>query len=116
MGSGLIAMVYRFAKMTFAKPLGKKITLPCLSYSEKGRYGYVTYQDGLTDIPFYYEFGGGDCQLSITIPDKTNWEKETNTPLSRRDEILHFVGKNVIKDKYSFGRRYEIVDNWINIY
>jgi hypothetical protein len=106
MGSGLIAMVYRLAKMTFANPL-KKITSPCLSYSEKGRYGYVTYQDGLTNIPFYYEFGVGD---------KTSWEKETNTPLSRRDEILHFVGENVIKDKYSFGRRYEIVDNWINIY
>jgi hypothetical protein len=89
---------------------------PRLSYAEDGRSGYIYYQDGFTDISFYYEFGGGDCQLCIDIPDKTNWEKETNTPLSRRDEILNFVGKNVINDKYSFGRRYEIGDDWLNIY
>lgn len=89
---------------------------PRLWYAEDGRSGYIYYSDGFKDIPFYYEFGGGDCQLCIDIPDKNNWEKETNTLLSKREEILHFVGKNVIKDKFTGSRSYEIDDNWINIY
>jgi hypothetical protein len=89
---------------------------PRLSYVENGRSGYIYYMEGFTKISFYYEFGGGDCQLCIDIPDEIKWEKETKTPLSKRIEILHFVSKNVVKDKFSIGRRYEIDKHWINIY
>ena len=89
---------------------------PHLTYTEKGRYGYIFYIENETQIPLYYEFGGGDCQLCIGIPDETDWENETHTPLSRRDEILNFVGKTVLREKYTTDRRYEIDDNWINIY
>ncbi len=113
-GSGFIAIARTMINMVFGKSSGK--TSPQLTYSENGRCGYIYYQERFKEIPFYYEFGGGDCQLCISIPAIEKWEKETNTPLSRRDEILNFIGKTVIKDKYSFGRRYEIADNWINIY
>ncbi len=110
----MINMVKRKEQNAFVTTINPDA--PRLTYSENGRSGYIYYKAGRIQIPFYYEFGGDDCQLCIDIPTETNWENETKTPLSMRDNILHFVGKTVLRDKYAFGRRYEIGDNWINIY
>ena len=114
---GFIEIAHTFSNLV-KKMFGTTMptSSPHLTYTDKGRYGYIFYNEGSIQIPFYYEFGGGDCQLCIDIPHENNWEKETKTPLSRRDEILHFVGKMVLRDKYSVGRRYEIDKNGINIY
>ena len=119
--SGFIGIARAMIKMVKGKEQNDFVTkanphAPRLSYLENGRSGYIFYHENDIKISFYYEFGGGDCQLCIDIPNETNWETETKTPLSKRDTILHFVGKIVIRDKYPFGRRYEMGENWINIY
>jgi hypothetical protein len=38
-------------------------------------------------------------------------------PLARRDEVLNFIGHQVVKDQTTGGRDYfKIEENWLNIY
>ena len=113
---GYIAIANALGKMLKRKT-GTTTTQPTdgsryLTYAESGREGYIRYHEEDIQMVFYYELGGGNCQLSIRIPDETEWPPL----LSSRDEILHFVGKTVVHDKYNSSRRYEIEGNWINIY
>jgi hypothetical protein len=113
---GYIAIANAFGKMLKRKT-GTTTTQPTdgslyLTYAESGREGYIRYHEEGIQMVFYYELGGGNCQLSIRIPDETEWP----ILLSSKDEILHFVGKTVVHDKYNSSRRYEIEGNWINIY
>lgn len=83
-------------------------------YSQSGRGGTITYQDGETDIPLDWEFGGGNCVVIIFVPTEAQWEKATGLPLSERLPVLEFVAQQVIRDQAP-SCRYEISDPWIEI-
>lgn len=86
-------------------------------YSSDGRSGYVHYQSAEADFALYYEFGGGDCVAGIDVPKPEDWEDHTGLPLARREEILHFIGRQVVKDQTTMGRGYyRIEGNFLNIY
>ena len=86
-------------------------------YSNDGRSGHVHYKSPETAFALYYEFGGGNCVACISIPSPENWEKETNLPLARREEVLNFIGQQVVKDQTTSGTGYfKIEGEWLNIY
>ncbi|MEY3240689.1 MAG: hypothetical protein RIR11_2127 [Bacteroidota bacterium] len=88
-----------------------------IRYSSNGRSGHVHYQSAETEFALYYEFGGGDCVVCIDIPSPQNWEKITKIPLARRDEILSFIGQQVVQDQTTNGRgSFKIEGDWLNIY
>lgn len=88
-----------------------------IRYSGKGRSGYVHYQSSESRFSMYYEFGGGDCIVWIDVPSTDKWEKVTGLPLSRRDEVLNAIGKQVVIDQVSSGNGYfRIEGNAINVY
>ena len=86
-----------------------------LSYTSEGRAGHVIYTDSISVITLEYEFGGGNCIAIIFIPAANNWEKETNRPLSEREDILQFISSQATHDQVSNGY-YEIKENFIEIY
>jgi hypothetical protein len=88
-----------------------------VSYTSEGRSGRVIFSRGLQSFAMYFEFGGGDVLASISIPSVKAWEKETGYSLHQRDAILNFIGQCVVKDQTTKGTgRFEIEDEWINIY
>lgn len=88
-----------------------------VSYSSDGRSGHVHFQSAEAAFSMYYEFSGGDCVVSINIPSVENWKKHTKLPLARREEVLDFIGQQVVKDQTTGGRGYfKIEGNWLNIY
>ena len=90
---------------------------PKVRYSSNGRSGYVHYQSPESSFEMYYEFGGGNCVAGINVPSPQNWEKETALPLSRREEVLNFIGEQVVKDQTTGGTGYfKIEGDWLNIY
>ena len=96
---------------------GKAPRTPQIRYSSDGRSGHVHYQSAETTFALYYEFGGGDCVVCIDIPDPQNWEKVTQIPLERRDEVLGFIGQQVVRDQTTGGHgSFKIEGNWLNIY
>lgn len=90
---------------------------PYITYTNQGRSGYVNYRSPEAAFALYYEFGAGEYVVAISIPSAANWEKETGLPLLRRDEVLHFIGRQVVKDQTTGGRgSYKIEGNWIYLY
>lgn len=97
--------------------LSGKTGSPKVSYSSDGRSGHVHYQSSETSFALYYELGGGDCVTCISIPGPATWEKETNLSLGRREDVLNFIGQQVVKDQTSSGTGYfKIEGDWLNIY
>jgi hypothetical protein len=76
---------------------------PRLEYEGSFRGGSVIYIEGTKRLSFWQEMGGGDCQMYINIPSEKNWEKQTNTPLSKRREILLFVASTVKREQAPVG-------------
>ena len=59
------------------------------------RSGYVIYVEGDLRIPFYHEMYSGKYHMGIAIPSESQWEVQTNTPLSRRQGIIEFLAETV---------------------
>ncbi len=100
------------------KHLGRiKLGQPQIFYSEQGRDGYVSFDNGQNSFDMYWEFGGGDVLAIITVPTPSEWQQQTGMPLSQRAETLEFIARQVIKDKTSLGRnRYVIGEDAIKIF
>jgi len=115
---GLLRSV--FAKIKSTQPTDTSPSNPNgakIKYVSEGRSGKVVYESAEATFALYYEFGGGDVVACIDIPSEQNWEKHTGLPLGQRDEVLHFIGKQVAKDQISSGKgSYKIEKNWLNIY
>jgi hypothetical protein len=86
-----------------------------LEYKGSYRGGTITYIEGDLRIDFYHEMYGGKYHFGIDIPTQANWEKQTKTPLSRRDDILDFLAKTVQREKASTWQ-YEIRETDIAYY
>jgi hypothetical protein len=107
----------RFLEETISVFVRKAFKVPQIRYSSDGRSGHVHYQSAETEFALYYEFSGGNCVACIDIPSPENWEKVTKVPLARRDEILNFIGQQVVRDQTTGGRgSFKIEGNWLNIY
>ena len=83
-----------------------------LEYSGNYRGGTITYIEGNLRIAFPHEMGGGACKFYIELPTPAQWERATDTALSRRDEIVCFVAETVRAEQAS-DWRYEIHDDVI---
>jgi hypothetical protein len=74
---------------------------PRLRYDNKGRGGTIWFENDETRFSMWWEFGGGNALAMINIPTVKNWESYTGLPLDRRDDILQFIGEQVVADQTS---------------
>ncbi|GGM92116.1 hypothetical protein GCM10010967_26480 [Dyadobacter beijingensis] len=88
--------------------------LPTLEYTQEGRGGTIYYQEGDIRFGLDWEFGGGNAVVIFYIPEVKYWEAQTRTPLSRRDEIIEFICRQVIRDQAP-GCTYKIYHNSVSI-
>ncbi|WP_031527955.1 hypothetical protein [Dyadobacter crusticola] len=88
---------------------------PTLTYSSEGRGGYVYYLEENLKIAFEWEMAGGDAVAIIYIPVAQYWEVRTNTPLSRRQEIIDFVAARALVQQAK-GGRFEIDEDSITLF
>jgi hypothetical protein len=86
-----------------------------IEYGSSGRAGTIFYAEGETRIPFYYEFGGGNCVAYIDIPTIDKWESETKTPVGRRDDIIQFTA-TMVQARQAPDCRIEICDTAIKFF
>ncbi len=101
----------------FRRISGKASTAEKIWYQEQGPSGYVWYQDPGAKFSLYYEFCGNECIVGINIPAPEDWERHTGLPLARRDEVLQFIGRQVVKDKTTGGfGSFRIEGKFLNIY
>jgi hypothetical protein len=86
-----------------------------LSYSEDGRGGTIYLHSPETSFDMWYELAMPPAIIIMGIPEPKYWEARTKTPVERREEILGFVGEQVIKDKLSGNGYFLISDNILSI-
>lgn len=79
------------------------------------RSGYVTYIEGDIQIRFMHEMYGGKYKFGIEIPSESQWEAQTKTPLSRRQDIIEFLAQAVHREQAS-SWKYDIRDTDIAYY
>jgi hypothetical protein len=74
-----------------------------------GREGYIFYHEGTQEIPFYWEYGGGDVIAIVRFvePDKF--------AIERRREILERVAQELIRQQAPASRS-EIDEQNLSIY
>ncbi len=88
-----------------------------ITYTSEGRSGYVNYKSPEARFSMYWEFGGGDVVTIIYLPSPEEWVAKTGIPLEKREEVLNFIGHQVVKDQTTSGRgSFKIEGNFMNIY
>ena len=85
-----------------------------LEYINEGRGGYVVYKDDISEIKFFFEYGGGNCVAIIYVPSSKEWEKETNKSINHRQRILTFIAEQSRIDQAP-GCVYELSEECIGI-
>ncbi|CAG4999784.1 hypothetical protein DYBT9275_02305 [Dyadobacter sp. CECT 9275] len=83
-----------------------------LSYRSEGRGGTIYLHSPETNFDMWYELAMPPAIIIMGVPEPKYWEARTGTPLARREEILQFVGEQVIKDRLS-GNGYFLIDDHI---
>lgn len=87
-----------------------------LRYSDEGRGGTIWYEAGETQFNMWWEFAGGDALVILDIPTVEQWEERTGIPLLLRENVLHFIGEQVVEDKISGSGSYIVGSNVITFY
>src|SRR5258706_302768 len=64
-----------------------------------GRDGYFFYHEGTNQIPFYWEYGGGDVVVIVRLDDLSKWEHRYAWATERKHEILERVAREVIRQR-----------------
>ena len=89
---------------------------PQLSYSQEGRGGTIHYTSHETSFDMWYEFAMSPAIVDIGIPESKYWEGKTKTPLAHRDDVLRFIGQQVVNDKLSGHGYFLFNDQIMTIY
>ncbi|MEO7966665.1 MAG: hypothetical protein ABIT38_22430 [Gemmatimonadaceae bacterium] len=84
--------------------------------AESGRSGDVTYREPSGKLTFYWEFGGSNVLVSISVGTAEEWAAQHAWAAPRRVEIVRRVIEEVVRQRAP-GCRGELGTNgWIDIY
>jgi hypothetical protein len=64
-----------------------------------GREGYVFYREGANELPFYWEYGGGDFVVIVRIEEPDKFVLRYSWAAERKGEILKRVAQEIIRQQ-----------------
>lgn len=88
---------------------------PKISLSGQGRSGVVHFQSRETEFEMWWEFGYSAFMI-VEVPAVDEWTQRTNLPVSRREEILNFIGEEIVLKEAAYDGYFIIGDNVLTIY
>ncbi|MCW5924504.1 MAG: hypothetical protein KIS77_19450 [Saprospiraceae bacterium] len=128
MTSGYLGIVFNMVRMVFGKKgasaratqsrAAGPIPQPPpnkgrVSFTQQGPNGQVDYAGEEGSFSLYWEYGGGDALAIIYVPKAEEWEAQTKIPLSKRQEILHHIGSEAIRQNTGGKGRFELDGGWL---
>ena len=78
------------------KPTSKHWSVEC---KPAGRDGYLFYREGLHEIPFYWEFGGGDTVVVVRVDDPSKFNLKYPWAVERKREIFERLATELIRQQ-----------------
>ncbi len=70
-----------------------------VEFEPAGRDGYLFYREGTLELPFYWEFGGGDTVAIVRADDPGKFTMRHSWITGREREILERVAGEVIRQR-----------------
>jgi hypothetical protein len=64
-----------------------------------GQYGYSFYHENSREIPFYWEYGGGDTVVIVRIEKRADFDSGYPWAVARKREILGRVAQELIRQQ-----------------
>jgi hypothetical protein len=87
-----------------------------LRYQDLSKGGKIYFESPLSSFEMWWEFSGGDALATVTIPNEEQWEVRTKMPLSTRQEVLKFIGNQIVADKISAKGSFVVGDSFITFF
>ncbi|MCK6693632.1 MAG: hypothetical protein L6Q97_16235 [Thermoanaerobaculia bacterium] len=88
---------------------------PRVSFQDYGRGGTVFFESSDAKFEMWWEMGINALAI-VDIPPPDRWEARTGLPLARRDEILHFIGAEIVARQTVSGGSFVVGENVLTIY
>src|SRR5437899_5989747 len=64
-----------------------------------GRDGYLFYHEASREIPFYWEYGGGDVVVIVRLDEPSTWDRQYPWAIARKHEIFERVAHEIIRQQ-----------------
>ncbi len=110
-------LLERVTKYATVKPQRLRLEgNPKLRYSDSGRGGTIYYESPDAHFDMWWEFAGGDALVIVDIPTSEQWEARTKLPLERREQVLRFIGEQILDDKNGGTGSFIIGENVLTFY
>lgn len=74
------------------------------------------YESADARFGLWWEFAGGEALAILEIPDAEHWVARTGLPIERRDEVLRFIGDQVVEDQAGGRGSYRLGDSVMTIF
>src|SRR5580658_1383794 len=78
------------------KPSEDNWSLECKPF---GQHGYFFYHESSREIPFYWEYGGGDTVVIVRIEKPADFDSGYPWAVARKREILERVAQELIRQQ-----------------
>lgn len=89
---------------------------PKLLVKDEGRGGTIYFTNDETKFSLWWEFAGDDAIAIIEAPGAEHWVTHTSFPLKQRNDVLTYIGGQVIAKKLAGDGYFIINENSLSIY
>lgn len=70
-----------------------------IQIEDEGRGGTIYFKNDYSSFNLWWEFAGGDAIAIIEAPTAERWELQTRLRLAQREELLTYIGEQVVTKK-----------------
>jgi len=70
-----------------------------VEYKPSGRDGYLVYHEASGDLPFYWEYGGGDIVVIVRFDEPDKFAVRYSWAAERRGQILERLAQEIIRQR-----------------
>ncbi|MBK9337667.1 MAG: hypothetical protein IPM98_14325 [Lewinellaceae bacterium] len=88
---------------------------PTIRFQDYGRGGTVYFESSEAKFEMWWEMGSTALAI-VDIPPPDRWVARTGLPLERRDEILNFIGEEIVAQQTTGGGSFLVGENVLTIY
>lgn len=88
---------------------------PKIRFQDYGRGGTIYYESKESHFEMWWEMGVHALAI-VDVPTPDNWESRTGLPPERRDEILNFIGEEIVAQQTISGGSFIVGENVLTIY
>ena len=89
---------------------------PTLKYENSGRGGTIWFESEEANFDLWWEFAGSGALVLVGVPRPEHWQARTKLSAVCREEVLTFIGEQIVQDHTAGSGSFLIGDDVMTIY